>query len=82
MTAFQGIELLGFTMSRFLRSKIWHTFLQSKSTEYIQQFGLPKAAVEYNYTDDDFGENCIVTDSDFRFMEMLFEDCYVSSACT
>lgn len=39
--------------------------------------GLPKAAVQYNYTDNDFEEGSIVTDADFRFMEMILEDNYV-----
>lgn len=60
-----------------MRSKLWIDFLHTKPKEYIQTLGLPKAAVEYNYTDKDFDANAIVTDSDFRFIEMLLEDNFV-----
>lgn len=59
---------------RFVRSKLWLDFLSTKPKEFIQSMGLPKAATEYLYTDKDFEETAVVTDGDFRFIEMLLED--------
>lgn len=60
-----------------MRSKLWLNFLHTKNTAYIKSLGIPKAAALYDYTNEDFGPQSIVTETDFQFAEKLVDDDYV-----
>jgi hypothetical protein len=70
------LELKTDSFPRFIRSSLWFNFLRKQDKNFITQLGVPKAATIYDYTDDDFGKNAIVTDYDFVFAEQMLQDNY------
>lgn len=69
------LELNSDTFPRFVRSKLWISFLKSKDRDFVNSMGSLKAAMDYAYTDESFHEH-IVTDNDFKFLRRLSEDDY------
>lgn len=61
---------------RFLRSKLWSDYLKKQDKRFLSKFAVSKASLVYDYKNEDFGQEAIVTDADFQFAALLTQDDY------
>ena len=66
-------ELIFLIYFRFVRSKTFLKYLQSKDSKYISTVSTTKSAQKYVYTDNDFIDH-VVTDNDFDFAQRMIDD--------
>lgn len=48
--------------------------LHQRGSVYMKEFAVPKASTVYNYTDADFADDCVISDVDFNFWDLIALD--------